>query len=260
MLLAAHAVDSAAERTSLLATAVADNRSRPRLRCPRTWAAATRADARAEIARGAGARSRLPVADRADDALANRRASMADVRGRRARCCGRFASNDAALGARRPDAINALVAAVQAKLDAARQLQLARDRWALRAPVLMRYRVAIAGADRSLRAAYSRRSRTSRRCRDRRRHRSTRSITARRACSTLASAIVAAARARRGARAAHQRRSSWPATPRGFAAKRSLAGDMSRAWDASSAAAGALMLGARARADIQTLLKPPQLR
>ena len=39
-----------------------------------------------------------------------------------------------------------------------------------------------------------------------------------------------------------------------------LASDMPRAWDASSAAAGALMLGARARSDIQTLLKLPQLR
>ena len=39
-----------------------------------------------------------------------------------------------------------------------------------------------------------------------------------------------------------------------------LAGDMTRAWDASSAAAGALMLGAKARADIQSLLRLPQLR
>jgi hypothetical protein len=39
-----------------------------------------------------------------------------------------------------------------------------------------------------------------------------------------------------------------------------LASDMTRAWDASSAAAGALMLGARARADIQTSMKPPQPR
>jgi len=39
-----------------------------------------------------------------------------------------------------------------------------------------------------------------------------------------------------------------------------LAGDMARAWDASSAAAGALMLGAKARTDIQTLLRPPKLR
>ncbi len=38
-----------------------------------------------------------------------------------------------------------------------------------------------------------------------------------------------------------------------------LAGDMSRAWDASSAAAGALMLGAKARTDILSALRPPQL-
>jgi hypothetical protein len=38
-----------------------------------------------------------------------------------------------------------------------------------------------------------------------------------------------------------------------------LAGDMARAWDASSAAAGALMLGTKARTDILTLLRPPQL-
>jgi hypothetical protein len=37
------------------------------------------------------------------------------------------------------------------------------------------------------------------------------------------------------------------------------AADMARAWDASSAAAGALMLSAKARTDIQALLRPPQL-
>jgi hypothetical protein len=39
-----------------------------------------------------------------------------------------------------------------------------------------------------------------------------------------------------------------------------LAGDMARAWDASSAAAGALMLGARASGDIHTLLRPPKIK
>jgi hypothetical protein len=34
---------------------------------------------------------------------------------------------------------------------------------------------------------------------------------------------------------------------------------MTRAWDASSAAAGALMLGAKARTDIIAALRPPQL-
>ena len=39
-----------------------------------------------------------------------------------------------------------------------------------------------------------------------------------------------------------------------------LANDMNRAWNASSAAAGALMLGAKARTDILALLSPPKLR
>ena len=39
-----------------------------------------------------------------------------------------------------------------------------------------------------------------------------------------------------------------------------LAGDMTRAWNASSAAAGALMLGDKARVDIQAIVRPPQLR
>ena len=39
-----------------------------------------------------------------------------------------------------------------------------------------------------------------------------------------------------------------------------LAGDIARAWDASSAAAGALMLGGKARAEIQAAVNRPQLQ
>ena len=39
-----------------------------------------------------------------------------------------------------------------------------------------------------------------------------------------------------------------------------LSADMTRAWDASSAAAGALMLASRARSEMQVLFRPPQLR
>jgi len=43
-------------------------------------------------------------------------------------------------------------------------------------------------------------------------------------------------------------------------AEAAVAGDIARAWDASSAAAGALMLGVRARTDIRASLRPPELR
>jgi hypothetical protein len=35
---------------------------------------------------------------------------------------------------------------------------------------------------------------------------------------------------------------------------------MTRAWNASSAAAGAIMLGTRARSDMQAIVRLPQLR
>src|SRR4029077_8137768 len=38
-----------------------------------------------------------------------------------------------------------------------------------------------------------------------------------------------------------------------------LSGDIARAWDASSAAAGALMLSAQARTEIRALFRPPDL-
>ena len=74
---------------------------------------------------------------------------MADYRARNADVLGverlltRIARRDTLLGRRRPDAINALVDAVEEKLDAARRLRLARDRWALRAPEFASYRAAI---------------------------------------------------------------------------------------------------------------------
>ncbi len=39
-----------------------------------------------------------------------------------------------------------------------------------------------------------------------------------------------------------------------------VAGDITRAWDASSAAAGALMLSAKAKVDLQTVVNRPQLQ
>src|SRR5262249_13682405 len=50
---------------------------------------------------------------------------------------------DQALGESRPDAVNALLAVVEEKLDAARRLQLAGDRWAMPAPVVYGYRAPI---------------------------------------------------------------------------------------------------------------------
>jgi hypothetical protein len=146
---------------------------------------------------------------------------------------------------------------VQAKLDAARQLQLARDRFALRAPALRRYRRAIrapmdlfaqlkpsleavkvlsgsAGTLGAIQRSVSRILKLA-------------SAIAPPEELVSAHALLISAVQLAG-NAARIRREA------------TLASDMTRAWDASSAAAGALMLGARARSDIHTLLRPPQFR
>ncbi|MEO5820249.1 MAG: hypothetical protein ABIT71_07050 [Vicinamibacteraceae bacterium] len=69
----------------------------------------------------------------------DRRGLGHDVR-RLLRVRARVVERDAALGYARPEAIQGLLALVDVRLDAARRLQLARDQWASRAPALRRYR------------------------------------------------------------------------------------------------------------------------
>src|SRR6185295_19771176 len=98
---------------------------------PVEWAAATRADASEAMQAELRLDRSYQLLTAQTMASASRRARTADIPGLE-RLLLSIPRRDAALGARRPDAVNALVAAVEEKLDAARQLQLARDRWALR--------------------------------------------------------------------------------------------------------------------------------
>ena len=256
VLTAARAVDMSAERTSLLASAVAAI-DRERASLPAGWASATRAETQVEIARELKLDRSYQSLTARMMTLATRRAKQADVRGLE-RVVRAIHRRDAALGTNRPDAVNSLIDAVQAKLDAARQLRLARDRFALRAPALRQYRLAIrapmdlfAQLQPSLEAvkALSGSAPATLTAIQRDVSRILALASAIAPPDELASAhalLVSAVQL--AGNAAQIRREA------------ALAGDMTRAWDASSAAAGALMLGARARSDIQTLLRPPQLR
>lgn len=256
VLAAARITDSAAERTSLLSTAVAAI-DREKGSLPADWAASTRAETQAAV------RTELQY-DRAYRLLtaqtmagANWRARAADVRGLE-RLLRAIPLRDAALGGRRPDAVNALVAAVESKLDAARRLQLARDRFELRKPALAEYGLAIGrplallyqmGPSLESVKALSGTSPASLFAMQRSAARILDLATSIAPPDELAAAHALFISATQlAANAAQIRREA------------TLAGDMARAWDASSAAAGALMLGAKARADIQTLLRPPQPR
>lgn len=256
VLTAARAVDMSAERTSLLATAVAAI-DRDKAALPGAWAATARAEATAEIARELKLDRSYHSLTLRMMTLANRRAKQADVRGLE-RVVRAIHQRDAALGTKRPEAVDSLIAAVQAKLDAARQLQLARDRYALRAPALMQYRVAIrmpidlfAQLKPSLEAVKALSGSAPA------------TLTALQRGVARILTLAAAIAPPEELKSAHALLISAVQLAGNAAQIRreaTLASDMTRAWDASSAAAGALMLGARARSDIQTLLRPPQLR
>jgi hypothetical protein len=174
------------------------------------------------------------------------------------RLVDRVHASDRELGERRPELVEALVAGVQARLDAARRLRLARDRWALRAPELREYYAAIKlplDLFAKLEPALQR-------------------------IKSLAGSSPASLQMIEGAVTQILEQAGTLAPPPEFRAAQALlisavqmagnAGrirreatmseDIARAWDASSAAAGALMLGSRARTDMQNLLRPPQLR
>jgi hypothetical protein len=256
VLLAARLVDTAAERTSLLSTAlIAIDRDKAVL--PSKWLV----DTRSEIETALRDEARLDASYRAltDTMLgaATRRANAADVRGVE-RLLAEVYRQDELLGGKRPDAVAAMVGAISEKLDAARRLQLARDRYALREPILRQYYSAISGPMALFVGLNP----------------SLENIRTLAGSSPIALATIdrvvvqilklASAIAPPDEFAAAHALLVSAAQMAGNAARirreATLAGDMARAWDASSAAAGALMLSARATTDIKNLVRPPQLR
>jgi len=251
--------ESSTDRVSLLRSAVSelDKKKDTDPSLPSDWVVATTTAAQQAI--DAEVRT-----DRAYRSLSTRMIRLADQRARTANVRGvenllaLVRSRDDALGNARPDEVNSLVAAIDERLDAARRLRLARDRWLMRAPDFQRYRVAINGPldlFAQLRPALE----------------DIKSLAgstpyALQSIERLVAQIVklagdvsppeelAAAQALLLS-AAHLAENA--ATIRRDA---TLSGSIERAWDASSAAAGALMLGAKARSDIRSLLRQPQLQ
>jgi hypothetical protein len=254
-LTAARLSDSPVERVSLMSVALAGI-EREAERLPSDWRTTTRMAIRTGIAVEVATDRRYQLLTSRMLGRAAERARAADVRGLE-RLLTEIQKQDEALGRKRPDSLRALVSTVEEQLDAARALNLARDRRALRMDALRKYHAAliepVERLDRlgpalediksmagSTPAALSSVERTARQVLD---------IVSPlappdefRAAHTLlvsaAQLATSAARIRREA---------------------ALSGDMTRAWDASSAAAGALMLMTRAHTEIQNVLSAPQL-
>jgi hypothetical protein len=255
VLLASRLVDTAAERSSLLGTALtAIERDKSVL--PSTWLVDTRADTEAALREEARLDQSYRLMTDALLPVANRRAKAADVLGLE-RLLAQVYRQDEQLGRKRPDAVAALVAAIQERLDAARRLQLARDRWALREPVLRKYYLAIsrpidllAGMNPALENIKALAGSSP----------GALATIERAAAQVLTlSAAIAPPDEFSAAHALLVSAVQMAATAARIRREATLAGDVSRAWDASSAAAGALILGARATSDIRNLVRPPQM-
>ena len=189
--------------------------------------------------------------------IASQRARLGDVRGLE-RLVTRVQTNDKVLGNARPDIVASLLASIDEKLDLARRLQLARDRWALRAPALAQYRLAIRAPLEQFTAIRSALQDIK-----------SLSGTPPGTLTFVDRAIVRLMKAANAIQppeelqAAHAVFISAVSLAQNAASIRreaTLASSIERAWDASSAAAGSLMLGAKAKTDIQTLLRKPQLQ
>ena len=253
--IAAHFAESTTERVSLLKVA-AKELARTDVDLPVEWATTTRAAVRREIATEA----RI---DRSYQALTTRMTNLADYRARNAdvlgveRVIARIYRRDAWLGGMRPDTVSALVATVEERLDAARRLRLARDRWALRAPDLATYRAAISrplDIFAQLQPALE----------DIKSLAGSSPSTLERLDRLVAWILMRASEISppdelTGPHAVFISAVHMAENAAIIRREATLASSVERAWDASSAAAGALMLGTRARSDMRAVFRPPQL-
>jgi len=258
-LLAARLSETAADREALLEAAVVEL-DRGAGGAPADWVAAMRADTAAALT--AERQTDRAYADLSRRVLARlrQRARAADIRGMEALVVA-VQRHDAALGGRRPETIDAIVAAIAEKLDAARQLQLARDRWALRASEYRRYRAAIA-APVDLFQLWARIRPALEDIKTLAGSPPATLALVRRVVSQIGRRAAAIAppdelRAAHGLLVSAVQMAGSAADIRREA---TMSASMARAWDASSAAAGALLLASRARSEIQSILRPPPLR
>jgi hypothetical protein len=255
VLTAARLSDRPAERESLLSAAI-DRIDVEAGGLPGSWAAATRADARASLQAEIETDRRYQAVMDDYTPRAREAARRADVPGLQW-ILARVRQRDEALGGKRPGMVLALVAEVNAQLDAARQLQLARDRWTLRVGDYRQYNAqmklslsildqiaeplqdikSLAGGAPARLAVIERQVTELEEL--------AAGVTPPAELASTHALIVSAANL--AEHAARLRRDAI------------LTGNIERAWDASSAAAGALLLGARARDEIAAALARPQL-
>lgn len=244
---------SSVERVSLLTT-VLGTIERNTAAIDNSWAWTTRAAVRSMIDQEAAVDRLYQGLTRRYLSYAEQRAKLGDVRAIQ-NVLTQIPSDDKQMGGRRPEAVAALVGAVQEQLDAAQKVRLARDRWLLKSEDYRKYNLAVSPYLQKLQALKPALE-------------DIKSLAGStpvalvqiQTASAQILAGVAAILAPEDLRPAHALLVSASQLADSAARIRreaALSGDINRAWDASSAAAGALMLMTRATTDIQAMLKPP---
>ena len=255
VLVAARLAESPAERVSLL-TAALGVIERDGDRLPSEWRTDRRLAIRMTVAEELETDRQYQLLTSRILKLAKTRAGAADVRGVESLKAD-VESGDRTLGNKRPDSVYGLLAALEEQLNAARTLRLAHDRWALRQADFRAYTT-------QMTAPLARFDRLKTLLDDIK--------------TLVGSSPFALSAIQRGAAQA-TRGLSAIVPPEEFrsvhalflsaahladtAAKTrmeaTLTGDLRRAWDASSAAAGALMLEAQARSELRSLSQRPKM-
>lgn len=170
----------------------------------------------------------------------------------------RALKEDDRLGRKRPQEFAALMASLDLKLDGARRLRLARDRWAARLELLQEFQTAIAEPVSMLRASRPRLEAI-------RQLESTprRTLVWLQGQTSIVTRLLAEVHPPVGGEAALNLLTSATQLAARAVTSRQQAvstGEMQPAWEAASAAAGALMLLDRAAEELQHLTKAPDLK
>jgi hypothetical protein len=256
VLLAARISDVPAERITLLRSAISviDEKA---AELPKKWARKTRASAQAVLDAELEVERRYADLSRATVAKAIAAAGNADVRAVE-KASATLAARDVALGQKRKGQVAGLLALLQEKLDSARRLRLLRDQWARKMEAFRAYQDAAGGP-------IDRLAKLGPRLED------VRSL-AGPAMSSLPGLIQSFERIGRQlalinappdlaqAHATLQSAAELGQQAMRTRERAAVRGDVAMAWDASSAAAGSIMMLAQARRQIDAVMRPPELQ
>ena len=190
----------------------------------------------------------------AQAARAAARARISDV----VQVLNRIPNEDARLGRRRPEVIQALNATVQVQLDAAQRLRLLRDRWTVRQALYRDYRRAV--GNQLLQLVKSQPALEAVR---RLEGPSPNMLLTLRGRLTGGAERLQRVEVPSDLKATHDLLvSSWRFAENAVNSRYLAAqsGEVATAWEASSAAAGALMFLSRAQQELRTLLEPPRIQ